>query len=232
MTGVFMDIKLMHISKKYKSVGNKFIKSLDSINIDINYGNYVSFVGPSGSGKSTLLKILTSNLKPSSGDVFWGKYRLSDISEKDVTFLRRSKFGIIFQDNQFVYEMSVEDNILLPLAINNTLIRNKLKYYDILMESLNIVELKKRTPHELSGGEKKKVAIARALINNPEILVADEPTANLDDVSAREVFNIFGNLNNLGLTIIIATHDPRFGNYCKEIYFMANGRIESFKGKN
>jgi ABC-type lipoprotein export system ATPase subunit len=227
-----MDIKLMNISKKYKSVGNKFIISIDSINIDINYGNYISFVGPSGSGKSTLLKTITSNLRPTSGEVFWGKYRLSSISEKYITYLRRSKFGIIFQDNQFIYDMSAEDNILLPLAINNTPIREKYKYYNTLMESLNISELKKRLPHELSGGEKKKVAIARSLINNPEILVADEPTANLDEISAREVFNIFGNLNKLGLTIIIATHDPRFGNYCKEMYFMANGRIESFKSKD
>src|SRR5271157_5984014 len=120
-----MDIKLIHISKKYKSVDNKFIKSLESVNIDINYGNYMSFVGPSGSGKSTLLKILTSNLKPSSGEVFWGKYRISATPQQDVAYMRRTKFGIIFQDNQFVNELSVEDNILLPLAINSSPVRSK-----------------------------------------------------------------------------------------------------------
>lgn len=227
-----MDIKLIHISKKYKSVGNKFIKSLDTVNIDINFGNYLSFVGPSGSGKSTLLKILTSNLKPSSGDIFWGKHRLSITPASEIDYMRRSMFGIIFQDNQFVDELTVEDNILLPLAINSSPIREKRKYYNTLMESLNIHELRRRYTFELSGGEKKKVAIARSLINNPEILVADEPTANLDEASAKEVFNIFGNLNKLGLTIVIATHDERFGKYCRETYNILGGKIESFKGNS
>ncbi len=227
-----MDIKLIHISKKYKSIGEKYIKSLDSLNIDINYGNYVSFVGPSGSGKSTLLNIISSNLKPSSGEVFWGKFCLSKTKDKEIFYIRRTKFGIIFQDNQFVSELNVEDNILLPLAITNASIKEKYNYFNSLLESLKIQYLKKRSTLELSGGEKKKVAIARSLINNPEILVADEPTANLDDVSAKEVFNIFTNLNKLGLTIIIATHDERFGNFCKETYYMLNGKIEKFISKS
>jgi ABC-type lipoprotein export system ATPase subunit len=227
-----MDIKLMNITKKFKSVDNIFIKSLDTINLDINYGNYLSFVGPSGSGKSTLLKILTSNMTPNSGDVFWGKYRLSNTSQKEIAYMRRTKFGIIFQDNQFLNELSVEDNILLPLAISSYPVGQKHKYYNTLMESLNITSLKKRHPFELSGGEKKKVSIARSLINSPEILVADEPTANLDEASAREVFNIFSNLNKLGLTIVIATHDERFGKYCKETYYLSEGKIVSFKGNS
>jgi|GEM_PF-1131059 putative ABC transport system ATP-binding protein len=227
-----MDIKLMHISKKFKSVGSKFIKSLDMINIDINYGNYLSFVGPSGSGKSTLLNIITSNIKPTSGEIFWGKYRLSATSQKDIAYIRRTKFGIIFQDNQFMNDLSVEDNVLLPLVINGSPVGKKYKYYNSLMESLIIDGLKKRFPFELSGGEKKKVSIARSLINNPEILVADEPTANLDEASALEVFNIFSNLNKLGLTIVIATHDERFGRYCKETYFLVEGKIDSFKANS
>ncbi len=226
-----MDLKLINVTKKYKSIDENYIDSLDSINIDVNYGNYTSFVGPSGSGKTTLLSIITGNLRPSSGDVYWGKYSLLKSSEKDISLIRKKKFGIVFQETNFINDLNVEDNILLPLVINYINSGEKNKYFNTLIDSLNIAKLKKRLPVELSGGEKKKVAIARALINNPEILVADEPTANLDENSAKEVFNIFSNLNNLGLTIIIATHDIRFGTYCKETYYMLKGKIESFSSR-
>jgi putative ABC transport system ATP-binding protein len=226
-----MDLKLINVSKKYKSIDENYIESLDSINIDLNYGNYTSFVGPSGSGKTTLLSIITGNLRPSSGDVYWGKYSLLKSSEKDISVIRKKKFGIVFQETNFINDLSVEDNILLPLVINYINWGEKTRYFNTLIDSLNIAKLKQRLPIELSGGEKKKVAIARALINNPEILVADEPTANLDENSAKEVFNIFSNLNNLGLTIIIATHDVRFGTYCKETYYMLKGKIESFSSR-
>jgi putative ABC transport system ATP-binding protein len=227
-----MDIKLINVTKKYKSTDEMFISSLELINIDINYGNYISFVGPSGSGKTTLLKIITGNLKPTSGDVFWGKFSIMKNTEKKVFMLRKKVFGIVFQDTNFINELNVEDNIFLPLVINYIDIAEKRKYFNTLVENLNINKLKKRYPYELSGGEKKKVAIARALMNSPEILIADEPTANLDEYSAREVFNIFSNLNKMGLTIIIATHDVRFGAYCKETYYLQKGKIERFMSKD
>lgn len=227
-----MDIRLINVKKKYKSTDDKFVQSLESVNLDINYSNYTSFVGPSGSGKTTLLNIITGNLKPSSGDVFWGKHSLSKSPDQEISNIRKRKFGIVFQETCFINELNVEDNILLPLVINYTKISDKMKYYKTLLESLNIVKLKNRKPLELSGGEKKKVAIARALINNPEILIADEPTANLDELSAKEVFNIFSNLNKMGLTIVLATHDERFGAYCNETYHMKNGKIEEFTSKS
>jgi putative ABC transport system ATP-binding protein len=227
-----MDIRLINISKKYKTVEDNYIQSLARLNLDINYGNYTSFVGPSGSGKTTLLKIITGNLRPTTGDVFWGKVSLSKNKDNKVCEIRRKKFGIVFQEANFIQELSIEDNILLPLAINYQDIGEKRNYYETLLERLNIVKLKKRLPYELSGGEKKKASIARALIHSPEILIADEPTANLDENSARELFNIFSNLNSLGLTIIIATHDERFSLYCKDTYFMEDGCIKQFSCKD
>jgi putative ABC transport system ATP-binding protein len=227
-----MDIRLINVNKDYRSIDDQFLRSLEGVNIDINYQNYVSFVGPSGSGKSTLLNIITGVLRPTSGDVYWGKTSLSKASDVDVSSIRRSKFGIVFQDARFINEMTVEENILLPLVITSTDIRQKKKYYQTLLERMNIVKLRNRFPEELSGGEKKKVAIVRALINNPEILVADEPTSNLDETSAREVFNIFSNLNRLGLTIVIATHDERFGAYCNETYWMSHGKIDKFTSRS
>lgn len=226
-----MDIRIINVSKKYKSAEEKYINCLSQISADINYGNYVSFVGPSGSGKTTLLNIITGLLKPTSGDVFWGKYSLQKSAGGTVSSIRKRAFGIVAQETQFVNELNVQENILLPLIINYSNLMEKKKYYNTLMERLNIMKMAKRFPYELSGGERRKVAIARALIGNPQVLVADEPTANLDDFSAREVFNIFQNLNKLGLTIVIATHDERFGKFCKETYYMRNGKIEKFSAK-
>jgi len=223
-----MNIKIMNVSKRFQSIEGKYIESLKGINLDINYGNYLSFIGPSGSGKTTLLKIISGNLRPTTGDVLWGKHRLSRLKERDIHYLRRSIFGIVFQDSYFINDLNVQDNILLPLAINNVLIKEKMEYYNSLMNSLGIDKLQKRFPIELSGGEKRKVAIARALISSPVVLIADEPTANLDEASAKDLFNIFRNLNKMGLTIIVATHDERFGKFCKETYFIRDGRIEEF----
>jgi putative ABC transport system ATP-binding protein len=223
-----MNIKIMNVSKRFQSIEGKYIESLKGINLDINYGNYLSFIGPSGSGKTTLLKIISGNLRPTTGEVLWGKHRLSRLKERDIHYLRRSIFGIVFQDSYFINDLNVQDNILLPLAINNVLIKEKMEYYNSLMNSLGIDKLQKRFPIELSGGEKRKVAIARALISSPVVLIADEPTANLDEASAKDLFNIFRNLNKMGLTIIVATHDERFGKFCKETYFIRDGRIEEF----
>jgi len=226
-----MDIRLINLFKSYKTSEDRYIDSINGINVDINYQNYVSFVGPSGCGKSTLLNMITGILKPTKGEVYWGKYPITKTSDKIICEIRRKKFGIIFQETKFVNELNVEDNILLPLVISSIPVEQKIKYCNILMEKLKIYNIRKRYPDQISGGEKKKVAIARALINNPEIIVADEPTANLDNNSAIEVFNIFTNLNKMGLTVIIATHDERFGNYCKEVYFMENGQIKKFLSK-
>ncbi len=226
-----MDIKLINVSKSFLSTDSNYIESLSNVNIDIYYGSYISFVGPSGSGKTTLLNIITGNLKPTSGEVYWGRFPITKTSDKMISKLRREKFGIVFQDVKFINEISVKDNIMLPLVINYIPISSKLKYFESLVESLKISSIIDKMPYSLSGGEKKKIAIARSLITNPEILVADEPTANLDDISAREIFHIFSNLNKMGLTIVVATHDERFGIYCKETYLMRKGRIEEFKSR-
>lgn len=223
-----MDIRLINITKNYKSSEDAYIQALQLINIDINYQSYISFVGPSGSGKSTLLNIVTGIIKPSTGDVYWGRNALMKSPDREISHQRRKHFGIVFQDARFVPELSVEENILLPLVINSIDIAEKKEYYYTLMDKLQIRELRNRLPQNLSGGEKRKVSIARALISNPEYLVADEPTSNLDDETAQQVFNIFQNLNRLGLTVLVATHDERFANYAHETYFMKQGRIAKY----
>jgi len=226
-----MDIRLINVTKTYKSSEGNYINALQMINIDINDKAYVSFVGPSGSGKSTLLDIISGNLRPSTGDVYWGRISLGKSPDYVTTEVRRTKFGIVFQDAKFVPELSVEENILLPLVINSMSIAEKRKYYKTLLEKLKITAIRNRLPEQLSGGERRKIAIARALINNPEFLIADEPTSNLDDESAAEVFSIFYNLNQMGLTVIVATHDDRFAHYAKETYYLEGGTIVNFESK-
>ncbi len=226
-----MDIRLINLEKKYYSTNGHFIEALRGVNLDINDQNYIALVGPTGSGKSTLLNILTGLLKPSSGEVYWGKTCLNRSSDSKISTLKRNHFGIVFQDSRFVPELNVRENILLPLVINGVVLKSKKEYFQTLIQKIHVEHLINRYPDELSGGEKRKVSIVRALMGNPQILVADEPTANLDQEIAEEVFRIFTNLNRLGLTILVATHDERFAAYARETYFMRSGRIDRFKGQ-
>ncbi len=223
-----MQIRLINITKRYKVTQEKMLLSLKRVNLDINEGDYISLVGPSGSGKTTLLHTALGLLRPTEGDVFWNKVCLSHASDREISALRRRYFGIVFQEAQFVDDLTVGDNILLPLLINGISVRSKQAYFRTLCEKLRIDHLVHLYPYQLSGGERKKASIARALIHSPEILVADEPTANLDEKSALEIYNIFQNLNQLGLTILVATHDVRFREYCREAYSISEGEITGF----
>ena len=226
-----MDIRLINLKKDYPSTQNKRVPALRGINLDINSGNYMCFVGPSGSGKSTLLNCLTGITRPTSGDVHWGKVSLKKSGDNEISKLRRQQIGIVAQYPRFFPELNVKENILLPLSINTIDIMKKTEYYKTLLKKFKIESLQHRKPYELSGGEQKKVSIVRALISNPSFLIADEPTSNLDEDSSNEVFSILYNLNEMGLTVIVATHDERFAKYAKETYFLENGRIVSF-GEN
>lgn len=223
-----MQIRLINITKRYRVSQEEMVDSLKRVNLDINEGDYISLVGPSGSGKTTLLHTILGLLRPTEGDVFWNKISLSHASDAQISALRRRYFGIVFQESQFVDDLNVGDNIYLPLLINGVPVQSKQAYFTTLCEKLRISHLLHLYPYQLSGGEKKKVSIARALIHSPDILVADEPTANLDDKSSQEIYHIFQNLNQLGLTIVVATHDVRFREYCREAYSISNGEITDF----
>ncbi|MCX7882081.1 MAG: ABC transporter ATP-binding protein [Brevinematales bacterium] len=223
-----MQIRLINITKRYRVTQEKTLVSLKRVNLDINEGDYLSLVGPSGSGKTTLLHTALGLLRPTEGDVFWNKLSLSHASDAEISAMRRRYFGIVFQEAQFVDDLTVADNIVLPLLINGIAVNSKRVYFKTLCEKLRIDHLVHLYPYQLSGGERKKVSIARALIHSPEILVADEPTANLDEKSAQEIYHIFQNLNQLGLTIVVATHDVRFREYCREAYSILDGEITGF----
>lgn len=192
--------------------------ALQNINLEIKKGEFVAIIGESGSGKSTLLSILSTLLKPTSGDVFFEDTNYKEI--KDIDSFRKNSIGFIFQFHYLINYLSVKENILLA--------NEKATNEDIynLLKSLHIENLMDKYPNEISGGQRQRVAIARALINNPKVIFADEPTGNLDSKNSLNVFELFKNLTAKGTTIIVATHDKALANLANKIYEVKDGKIE------
>ncbi len=191
--------------------------ALENINLEIQKGEFVAIIGESGSGKSTLLSILSTLLKPTSGDLFFEDRNYKDI--KDIDSFRKDSIGFIFQFHYLINYLSVKENILLA----NEKASNEEIYN--LLKSLHIENLINKYPNEISGGQRQRVAIARALINNPKVIFADEPTGNLDSKNSLNVFELFKNLTQKGTTIIVATHDKELASLANKIYEVKDGKI-------
>ena len=179
----------------------------ENINININKGDFIYLIGKTGSGKSSLIKTIYADLELLKGDISVGGFRLKNLKENKIPFLRR-KLGIVFQDFNLLQDRSVFDN--LKFVLQATEWKNKRKIEDRIYEVLEIINIKDlihKFPHQLSGGQKQKVAISRALLNNPDLIIADEPTGNLDPKTSLEIMQLLLDLNKKGNTILMATHD-------------------------
>lgn len=218
------------LCKDYQT-GSELVHALKNADIECMDGTVTLFMGPSGSGKSTALKILGGLLNPSCGEVFVENYKVHEMTEDDLCEYRYKDVGIVFQNYMVLEHLNVWDNVLLALRAGDT--KNKEKesnYYnkaEELLKSLGIYELKNRKASDLSGGQLQRVAIARALVKSPSVLLADEPTANLDTESAVSVISLFSKLtkeNNT--TTIIATHDERLADYADAIYDFQDGFVK------
>ena len=179
----------------------------ENININIDKGDFIYLIGKTGSGKSSLIKTIYADLELQKGDISVGGFRLKNLKENKIPFLRR-KLGIVFQDFNLLQDRSVFDN--LKFVLQATECKNKRKIKDRINEVLEIVNIKDlihKFPHQLSGGQKQKVAISRALLNNPDLIIADEPTGNLDPKTSLEIMQLLLDLNEKGNTILMATHD-------------------------
>lgn len=192
--------------------------ALENINLQIKSGEFVAIIGESGSGKSTLLSILSTLLKPSSGDIVYENTNYKDI--KNIDEFRKNNIGFIFQFHYLINYLSVKENI--NLANEKA---SKKEILDLLT-LLGIENLIDKYPNEISGGQRQRVAIARALINNPKVIFADEPTGNLDSKNSLNVFEIFKSLCEKGTTIIVATHDKELANLTNKIYEVKDGKIQ------
>ena len=193
-------------------------KALENINLEIKSGEFIAIIGESGSGKSTLLSILSTLLKPTSGDIIYEGTNYKDI--KNIDDFRKNNIGFIFQFHYLINYLSVKENI--NLANEKA---SKEEIFDLL-KLLGIQNLIDKYPNEISGGQRQRVAIARALINNPKIIFADEPTGNLDSKNSLNVFELFKTFANKGTTIIVATHDKSLAELANKIYEVKDGKIE------
>ena len=192
--------------------------ALENINLEIKSGEFIAIIGESGSGKSTLLSVLSTLLKPTSGDIIYENTNYKDI--KNIDDFRKSNIGFIFQFHYLINYLSVKENI--NLANEKA---SKEEIFDLL-KLLGIQNLIDKYPNEISGGQRQRVAIARALINNPKIIFADEPTGNLDSKNSLNVFELFKTFANKGTTIIVATHDKSLALLANKIYEVKDGKIE------
>ena len=199
-------LKLKNIKKKYIDA-SKNIQVLNGVNLSLSKNNIVSLVGPSGSGKSTLLHILGLLETVDQGEYFFNDVNLINLKDNEKTIYRRKSISIVYQFNNLISDLRAIDNVILPLLINNLENNESFKKAERLLSKLGLKERLNHYPHELSGGEQQRVAIARALINEPELILADEPTGNLDSKTAHEVFEILLSLKSKERLIVFATHN-------------------------
>ncbi|MDY3237441.1 ABC transporter ATP-binding protein [Fusobacterium perfoetens] len=219
-----MIIQINNINKYYINGENK-LHALKNINFNIKKGEFVAIMGSSGSGKSTMMNILGCLDKEFEGEYILDDVNISNLSENEICKIRNSKIGFVFQSFNLLPKLTTEENVELPLVYAGI---DKEERKKRALEVLKKVGLEKRLhhkPNELSGGQRQRVAIARALINNPSVILADEPTGNLDSVSENEIMNLFKELNNQGKTIIIVSHEPEIANFCKRILLFKDGEI-------
>jgi ABC-type lipoprotein export system ATPase subunit len=204
-------LKLNNIQKKYLDA-DKNIQVLDGVNLSFSKNNIVSLVGPSGSGKSTLLHILGLLEIVDQGEYFFNDVNLINLKDDQKTIYRRKNISIVYQFNNLISDLRAIDNVVLPLLVNKLDKNESFKKAESLLDKLGLKERLNHYPHELSGGEQQRVAIARALINEPELILADEPTGNLDSKTANEVFEILLSLKSKERLIIFTTHNRELSN--------------------
>ena len=219
-------ITIENISKVYK-MGDEIINALKSVSLSIDRNEYVALMGPSGSGKSTLMNILGCLDSPTSGTYILNDIDVSSMSDSELAEVRNKQIGFVFQTFNLLPRLSALDNVALPLVYAGY---NKQQRIEKATEALNKVGLGDRMthkPNELSGGQRQRVAIARALVNDPAIILADEPTGNLDTKTSVEIMGIFERIHNAGNTIIVVTHEPDIADHAHRIIKLRDGLVEA-----
>jgi putative ABC transport system ATP-binding protein len=199
-------IKLQNVEKVYRTSSIETL-ALNNINLDVKKGEFVSIMGPSGCGKSTLLNIMGLLDEPSSGTIEIDGTRVASYKDKELAKLRNQKLGFIFQSFHLINDLSVLDNVEIPLLYRESSLKQRRELATEALEKVGLSNRMKHFPKQLSGGQKQRVAIARAIVGKPEIILADEPTGNLDSAMGNEILSILQNLNNDGATIVMVTHD-------------------------
>lgn len=217
-------IEIEELSKLY-GFGDATTVALEEVNLSIEKGEFIAVMGPSGSGKTTLMNILGLLDRPTHGNFKLNGRNVSRLSKNRQAKLRRDNIGFIFQSFNLLPKLTVIENVALPLAYKGTRQTKRLKAADRVLEQVGLLDRDSYLPNQLSGGQLQRAAIARALVNNPSIIIADEPTGNLDSVSARVVMELLSEVHKLGNTVLMVTHNPSLTRYADRIIYMLDGSI-------
>ena len=216
-------IDLVNVTKTYETGTH----ALNGIDMHIDDGEFVFLVGPSGSGKSTIIKLLTAELKPTSGSVLVNGYQLESIKRASIPYMRRT-LGVIFQDFRLIENKTVYENVAFAMRVIGAAPKEIKKRVPYVLELVGLENKGRRLPNELSGGEQQRVAIARALVNNPSVIIADEPTGNLDPARSLEIMMLLEQINALGTTVMVVTHEKELVNrFTKRVVAINEGLIIS-----
>ncbi len=219
-------LEVQHLQKVYTSrFGGSQVEALQNVNFSVEPGEYVAIMGESGSGKTTLLNILAALDRPTAGQVLLNGKELTAIPEAKLAAFRRENLGFVFQDFNLLDTFSIQDNILLPLVLAGRPYEEMERKLKPLTEQLGIADILSKYPYEVSGGQKQRTAVARALITDPQIVLADEPTGALDSRSSDNLLELFGEINAGGQTILMVTHSVKAASHAGRVLFLRDGRV-------
>ncbi len=219
-------IRVCDVEKYYGDDSSNIIKAVDRVSFSVNQGEFVGVMGASGSGKTTLLNLLSTIDRVTAGHIFYGDTDITELSEEGLSKFRKENLGFVFQDYNLLDTLTIEENIVLAMAIHKESKKNIKKKCSAMLSMLGIEEIKDKFPYQVSGGQKQRCACARALVNQPRLLLADEPTGALDSKSAQTLLETFTQMNHsLRATIFMVTHDAFSASYCGRILFLKDGRI-------
>ncbi|ARK22438.1 MULTISPECIES: ABC transporter ATP-binding protein [Sporosarcina] len=217
-------VKMEDVTKIYE--GKVIHRALNQLDFDVQEGEFVAIMGPSGSGKTTLLNLLMATDIPTTGKIVIGGVEPEKLSQNDIALFRRRQIGFVFQEINLLQMLTVEENLVLPLTLDGLPIDVMKNRVDDMANKLNLQDILERRPDELSGGQAQRTAIGRALIHQPSIVLADEPTGNLDSKSAKDVLELLEHINqHEKTTIIMVTHDPIAASYCDRVMFIKDGEF-------
>ena len=221
------DVIVLEDIVKQFIMGDTILQALDHVNFSVEEGDFVAIMGPSGSGKSTMMNILGCLDRPTSGKYYLDGKEVAGLSDDELARTRNAKIGFVFQNFNLLSKISAQQNVALPLVYAGVPEEERMERARKALEDVGLGDRMDHKPNELSGGQWQRVAIARALVNNPAIVMADEPTGNLDTKSSYEIMEIFKKLNAMGKTIVMVTHEPDIGQQTKRILVMRDGHLNS-----
>jgi len=226
-------LEVKNLKKVYTTrFGGNQVQALTDVSFSVDEGEYVAIMGESGSGKTTLLNILAALDKPTSGEVLLEGNNIVSINEKEISAFRRQNLGFVFQDFNLLDTFSIQDNIFLPLVLSGKTYQEMNSRLQPLAEKLRIKGILEKYPYEVSGGQKQRAAVARALITNPKLVLADEPTGALDSRSSDDLLQIFSQINQEGQTILMVTHSTKAASHANRVLFIKDGVVfhQIYKG--